>query len=105
MATGGGTKIVLGEIPSDAMLVSSHAKNHRYHLVDGQSCEPIVEDAPGRQRCDRQWHGGGQLTAELLQHIPIKSALGDSSIEIDLECLDAGERADLSDRRGGRLAL
>jgi hypothetical protein len=35
VATGGGTKIVFGEVASDAMLVGSHAKYHRHHLVDG----------------------------------------------------------------------
>src|SRR5215510_3892802 len=84
VATGGGAKIVLGKSPSDAMLVGSHAKDHRHHLIDGQACEPIVEDAPGGQSCDGEWHGGGQLTTELLQHISIKSAFRNSGVEIDL---------------------
>src|SRR5215510_8719647 len=91
VATGGRAKIVLAKSPSDAMLVGSHAKDHRHHLIDGQSCEPIVEDAPGRQSGDGERHGGGQLTTELLQHLPIKGALGDRGVEIDLERLDAGE--------------
>jgi hypothetical protein len=105
LTTGSGTKIAFDEMSPNAMLIGAHPKDHRYYLIDGQSCEPIVEDAPGRQRRDRQRQRGGELMAELVEHFPIKSALGDRRIEVDLERPNAGEGAELGDSRGGPVAL
>lgn len=96
-ARGDAEVVAVGEVAADAVVVDAHAEQHRRGFVDGKGANPVVPDAPGGEGGDAELDLRRHVPAQAAEQIQVEGTLRGDSIEIDLECGEAGLAGDVED--------